>query len=191
MSKFELYNVPLRDMKEESRTFEYQLDDVYFKKIDSPEVQKGNMHATVTVLKKAEAFELQFVLDGDIIVQCDRCLDDMELPIHYKEKILVKLGNSFSEENETVIIPEAEGAINIAWFLYEFIALSIPIKHVHAPGECNKTMASKFKKYAVRQSDNDSDDNDDDLDADDDDFYEEKTTADPRWDGLQNILDNN
>ena len=189
MSKFELYNVPLRDMKEETHTIDYHLDDVYFKKIDSPEVQKGDVQATVVVSKKAQAFELQFVLDGKIVVPCDRCLDDMELPIHQKEKLLVKLGKSFSEEDEIVIVPESEGMINVAWFLYEFIVLSIPIKHVHASGECNKTMASKFKKYAVRQSDDEE--GGDDSNVEDDDFYEEKTTADPRWDGLQNILDNN
>ena len=33
-------------------------------------------------------------------------------------------------------IPEEEGEINIAWFLYEFVVLDIPIKHVHEPGKC-------------------------------------------------------
>jgi len=187
MSKFDLYNVPLRDMKEDTHTFEYHLDDVYFKKIDSPEVQKGNVQAIITVLKRAQAFELQFVLDGSIVIPCDRCLDDMELPIHYKEKLLVKLGKDFSEEDEMVVVPESEGTINVAWFLYEFIVLSIPIKHVHAPGECDKTMSSKFKRYAVRQRD----DEDGVVDDDDNDFTTEETVTDPRWDGLQNILDNN
>lgn len=188
MSKFELYNIVLKDLTNESSVYEYDLDDAYFKKIDSPEVQKGNIKARVTVSKKVNSFELQFVLDGIILIPCDRCLDDMEQVVNYKEKLQVKFGDRFSEEDEVVIVPETEGAINIAWFLYEFIVLNIPLKHVHAPGECNKTMVTKLKRHITKSKDDD----DSDLEIeDDDDFVIDDNQADPRWDGLQNIIDNN
>jgi len=191
MSKFELYNVVLKDINNETRIIEFELDDAYFKKIDSPEVQRGNVKAKVSVQKKLSTFDIQFVLDGSIIIPCDRCLDDMEQPIHYKEKLQVKFGDKFAEEDEIVIVPESEGAINVAWFLYEFIVLNIPIKHVHATGECNKTMVVKLKKHITRQKD-DTDDENSSLDFDDDDdFTTEEIQTDPRWDGLQNITENN
>ena len=191
MSKFELYNVVLKDIDNEMRVIEYDLDDAYFKKIDSPEVQKGNVKAKVSVQKKMNTYELHFQLDGSVIIPCDRCLDEMEQQTHYKEKLQVKFGDKFAEEDEVVIIPESEGAINVAWFLYEFIVLNIPIKHVHAPGECNKTMVVKLKKHITRQKD-DTDDDNSSLDfEDDDDFTAEEVQTDPRWDGLQNITENN
>jgi uncharacterized metal-binding protein YceD (DUF177 family) len=192
MSKFAQYNVVLKDLVNESRLYEFELDNEYFKKIDSPEVQKGKVSARVNVQAKSNIFELQFVLNGVVNIPCDRCLDEMEQQIQYKEKLKVKLGDSFSEEDDIVIVPESEGAINIAWFLYEFIALNIPIKHVHATGECNKTMVTKLKKHISRQKDDDEDgvgtifedDEDDDLSAD-------EIQTDPRWEGLQNITENN
>jgi uncharacterized metal-binding protein YceD (DUF177 family) len=65
--------------------------------------------------------------------------------------------------------------------------LNIPIKHVHAPGECNKTMVTKLKKHISRSKD------DDEVESvfEDDDLEVEDTATDPRWDGLQNIIDNN
>lgn len=191
MSKFELYNVVLKDISTEMRVFEYDLDDAYFKKIDSPEVQKGNVKAKVSVQKKLATYELQFFIEGTVIIPCDRCLDDMVQSINYKEKLLVKFGNSFSEEDEIVIVPESEGAINIAWFLYEFIVLNIPMKHVHATGECNKTMVTKLKKHITRQKDDDDDDSSAVEFDDDDDFTPDEIQTDPRWDGLQNITENN
>jgi len=192
MSKFELYNVVLKDISDQTRVFEYDLDDAYFKKIDSPEVQKGSIKAKVSVQKKLSTYELLFVIEGTVIIPCDRCLDDMVQAIHYKEKLQVKFGDTFSEEDEIVIVPEAEGAINIAWFLYEFIVLNIPMKHVHATGECNKTMVTKLKKHITRQK---GDDDDEDSTAvefdDDDDFTPDEIQTDPRWDGLQNITENN
>jgi uncharacterized metal-binding protein YceD (DUF177 family) len=191
MSKFELYNVVLKDISSETRVFEYDLDDAYFRKIDSPEVQKGNVKAKVSVQKKLATYELQFFIEGTVIIPCDRCLDDMVQSINYKEKLLVKFGNSFSEEDEIVIVPESEGAINIAWFLYEFIVLNIPMKHVHATGECNKTMVTKLKKHITRQKDDDDDDSSAVEFDDDDDFTPDEIQTDPRWDGLQNITENN
>jgi uncharacterized metal-binding protein YceD (DUF177 family) len=192
MSKFELYNVVLKDISNETRLFEYDLDNAYFKKIDSPEIQKGNVKAKLSVQRKLSTYELQFFLEGTVIIPCDRCLDDMVQPIHYKEKLQVKFGNSFSEEDEIVIVPEAEGAINIAWFLYEFIVLNIPMKHVHATGECNKTMVTKLKKHITRQKDDDEDEDNSAIEFDDeDDFTPDEIQTDPRWDGLQNITENN
>ena len=192
MSKFELYNVVLKDINDETRVFEYDLDNTYFKKIDSPEIQKGNVKAKVSVQRKLSTYELQFIIEGSVIIPCDRCLDDMVQPIHYKEKLQVKFGDSFSEEDEIVIVPESEGAINIAWFLYEFIVLNIPLKHVHPTGECNKTMATKLKKHVTRQKDDDDDEDSSTVEFDeDDDFTPDETQTDPRWDGLQNITENN
>ena len=95
MSKFEQYNVVLKDLNNETLVYEYTLDEEYFKKIDSPEVQKGHINATVKAKKKNTAFELDFFLEGTILIPCDRCLDTMEQAISYKEKLQVKFRHSF------------------------------------------------------------------------------------------------
>ena len=71
-----------------------------------------------------------------IIVPCDRCLDDMELEIATDDSLKVKLGADFSDENDIVVVPEEDGYINVAWFIYEFIALTIPPLIVTSPMLC-------------------------------------------------------
>ena len=93
--------------------------------------------------------------------------------------------------DEIVVIPE-EGEINIAWFLYEFIALSIPIKHVHEPGKCNRTMTKKLRKHTVipieEGEEGESDEEKEPLAEDDIDFEEnQQETTDPRWDILKGL----
>jgi uncharacterized metal-binding protein YceD (DUF177 family) len=112
----------------------------------------------------------------------------MVQPINHKEKLLVKFGEQFADEDEIVVVPEVEGAINIAWFLYEFIVINIPLKHVHPSGECNKTMVTKLKKHISKSKD---DDDDSSIDDSDDEIEIEDDQIDPRWEGLKNILDNN
>jgi uncharacterized metal-binding protein YceD (DUF177 family) len=186
MSKFQLYNVPLKDITEVGATFDYDLNNEFFKKIDSPEVERGNVKATVAAKKKTATFELKIELSGSVTLPCNRCLDDMQQPITHKETLLVKFGEGFSEEGEIVIVPEADGKINLAWFFYEMIVLNIPIKHVHAPGECNKAMEAKLKKHTVKHTNDYEEDTDlADFDTDFDD-----TPTDARWDKLNELTYN-
>ena len=181
-------------MQTDSAKYEFVLDNLYFAHIDGPEVQKGKVNVTLNVKRTSRAFELSFQTDGMVWVPCDRCLDDMELPISSSDKLMVKFGHEYAEEGENlIVIPEEEGEINVAWFMYEFVALSIPMKHVHAPGKCNKAVSSKLHKHLRTKADED--------DAEDEIFIEgedalpggdvEETQIDPRWNELKKILDNN
>lgn len=193
MGKFKLYNIDLKNLTPGVHEFEYLLENKFFVDIDGDLVQKGKVKVNLTVKRSTMMFEMNFQIDGVVMVPCDRCLDDMEMPIDTHNRLVVKFGKEYAEENdEVVIIPEDEGSINIAWFLYEFIALAIPMKHIHAPGKCNKTMSSKLKKHSAKSTTDedefdDGDMDDDDVSLDDDDM---PTTTDPRWDGLKGLLEN-
>lgn len=149
LGKFDKYKVELKNMKADSAKYEFTLDNQFFVDLDGPEVQKGKLTVELNVKKTSGVFLLDFQTEGFVIVPCDRCLDEMELPVSTSDKLKVKLGSSFAEEGDIVVVPEEDGYINIAWFLYEFIALNIPMKHVHAPGKCNKGMVGKLSKHCV------------------------------------------
>ena len=194
MGKFNLYKIPLKSLPEGSQIYEYQLDDQFFRNIDSTEVQRGKVSVVLTVRKSAETFELNFEIAGVIQIPCDRCLDYMDLDVATHERIYVKFGKEYSEESDDiVIVPETEGEINVAWFIYEFIALTIPLKHVHPVGKCNKAMSSQLKKHRahiVGENDDDAEEDDGAL-YDDDDSEISEVKTDPRWDELKKIIDNN
>ena len=174
----------MKNMLTDSAEYEYQLDNQFFADLDAPEVQKGHVNVTLNVRKTSGIYQLDFHLEGKVIVICDRCLDEMEQPIETEERLKVKLGSEFSEIDDIVVVPEEDGYINVAWFVYEFIALSIPMKHTHPSGKCNKEMVGKLNKHLR-------------MVADEDDFEstekEETETReiDPRWNELKKILDNN
>lgn len=196
LGKFDIYKIPLKTLTIGNHIFDYVLDTEYFKKIDGQEVQKGKVTAKVLVKNTGTDYELNFQLEGIVQVPCDRCLDDMDLPMSHKSRLIVRLGDAYAEEgDDIIIIPEMEGEINIAWFLYEFIALSIPIKHIHAPGKCNRLMSSKLKKHITKGPD-DEDEEEIEVEFEDSepvvDFEEsDSQQTDPRWDELKKIIDNN
>ena len=191
VGKFSLYNISLKNISEGTHTYEYDLGRSFFDAIGGEEVGKGNLKVKVdlNVRSESSSFELNFDINGEVKVPCTRCLDDMSLAVEIKPRLIVKFGEEYSEESdEIVIIPEYVGEINIAWFLYEFIALAIPIKHVHPPGECNRVVSSKYRKHrAVSIDDGEDEDNsfgDEETDSED---IDEAGSADSRWDALKEL----
>ena len=189
MGKFELYTIDLKNLTPGTHDFEYLLENKFFVDIDGNEVHKGHVRVQLAVKKSSVAFELNFQIAGTVIIPCDRCLDDMELPIETQDKLIVKFGKEYAEESdEIVIVPEEEGTINVAWFIYEFIALAIPIKHVHAAGKCNKAMAAKLRQHTAISRD----DLAEPLDEGQEEASDEQDAgvSDPRWDALKGLFEN-
>ena len=189
MGKFKLYNIDLKNLTPGVHKFDYLLENKFFVDIDGPEVQRGNVNVHLEVKRSVSmVFELNFQLEGVVEVPCDRCLDDMEIPIETRNRLVVKFGKEYAEENEeVVVVPEDEGAINVAWFLYEFIALAIPMKHVHAPGKCNKAMSLELSKHTARGIVEDDMEfgNGDPMTGEGDNY----NLSDPRWDALKGLLE--
>jgi uncharacterized metal-binding protein YceD (DUF177 family) len=185
LGKFDLYKVDLKGMQQDTQQCEYLLDNQFFTNIGGDDIQKGKVNVALSVTKKAGVFNLAFNLSGVVVIPCDRCLDDMDFAVETTARLVVKFGDDYSEESdEIVVIPEAEGIINLAWFLYEFVALAIPIKHVHAPGKCNKQMTAKLKKHSAKSDDDSLEMEDaDDVIIPEDGGEDEK--IDPRWDALK------
>ena len=196
VGKFDPYKVDLKNMSADVQTFEYKLDNVFFSNIGGDDVQKGKLIVNLTVKKIPTMFEFNFQIEGTIVIPCDRCLDNMDFAVITNNRLIVKLGKEYAEESdEIIIIPEEEGEINLAWFIYEFIVLTIPIKHIHAPGKCNKVMTSKLKKHSPKNSDDDDEDDDFDSIEEDEDIIisdeEDRSSLDPRWDALKGLIDDN
>lgn len=154
VGKFDLYNIQLKTMAIGESEIEYHLDNAFFALIGEEDVQKGDVTAKVKVRKTAKESELSFELEGSVIILCDRCLEEMNQPIKAKGHLIVRMGKEFKDDgDDIVIIPEEQGMINVSWFMYEFIVLDIPVKHVHPYGLCNKEMTKKLGEYVV-DSDN-------------------------------------
>ena len=185
LGKLSKYKVELKNMLTDTAEIVYQLDNQFFLDLDAPDVQKGQVNVVLKVRKTSGIYQLDFHTEGKVIVICDRCLEEMEQPIETDDRLKVKLGADFAEIDDMVVVPEEDGYINVAWFIYEFIALSIPMKHVHAPGKCNKDMVNKLSKH-LRVSGDDEEEFDGMEDTDD-----KPQEIDPRWNELKKILDNN
>ena len=172
MCCLELLKIDLKGLKEEETSLDFDLDDRYFEALDGAETRRGSLHVSVSIRKATGFYELQFHAEGTVTVPCDICLDDMDQPIETDHVLVAKLGaETNTEDDDVVTVDENEGILDTSWLIYEFIALAIPIKHVHAPGKCNSAMTQKLEELsgAVRSG------------------KEEDREIDPRWEALKKL----
>ena len=99
MGKFKLYNVDLKNLTPGIHEFEYLLENKFFVDIDGDQVQKGKVKVYLTVKRSSMMFEMNFQIEGVVMVPCDRCLDDMEIPIDTHNRLVVKFGKEYAEES--------------------------------------------------------------------------------------------
>ena len=145
-------------MLTERETHTFLLDDAYFASLEAPDIQHGRVTVTVEAVRlTAEDFRLTLRTEGTVTVACDRCLDDMDQPISATDHLSVSLGEAYEDEgDEQVVIPREDGTLNLAWLMYELIALAVPMKHVHAPGQCNEAMSEKLSSLMCNPADEDN-----------------------------------
>ncbi|MFI3297038.1 MAG: DUF177 domain-containing protein [bacterium] len=182
VNKSAIYKLPLKSLSIGEHTFKYHLDDEYFSNIDSAEITKGDVNAVVTVVKSSLNIEIHIELTGIAQTTCDRCLDPLEVEIESEQVVFVKYGDEYREESEVLfVIPEQEGVFDIAWLLFEYVALSIPMTHSHEEGDCNENMIDILNQHKVSNFDEDEDENNS--------VKEKKNNeVDPRWAALKDIL---
>ena len=152
MFSLEPLKIDLNNLEEGKSSFCLELSDEYFEAIDAPDIRRGHLSVTIDVIRHDDMFEFKFVVFGSVVIPCNICLDDMEQSIDTESKVVVKFGEEYSEDDELVTVNKDEGVLDVSWFIYEFVVLNIPIRHVHAPGKCNREMMKTLEEHSATRS---------------------------------------
>ena len=169
------YNVEFKGLKEGLHEFGFEVRDAFFEHFKQGLVSVGNIDVKVKLEKRSSFLKLFFKLNGWVELTCDRCLENYRQKIKHKSELFVKFGEDDYEDDEIIWILPEEHHINLAQLIYEYIVLSIPIRHVHPDKKgvsgCNLEMLEELKKYEHKEA-------------------EKEQITDPRWAALKNWNNN-
>ncbi|MBN2167391.1 MAG: DUF177 domain-containing protein [Marinilabiliaceae bacterium] len=174
------FDIEFKGLKEGTHTFIYSVRKEFFEQIENSLIDDGDIEAKVLLTKHSTYLHFEFDVNGSVVTICDRCLDPITIKLSNKGILYVKFGVELDDTNdEVLIIPHEEYCLNIAQYIYEFIALGLPMQIVHSnksdDDKCNVTMLNKLKEFSSLSPENKSD---------------EKET-DPRWNELKKLIDKN
>ncbi|TAJ14622.1 DUF177 domain-containing protein [Marinilabiliaceae bacterium JC017] len=181
MDKLKDYGISFKGLKDGRHTYEYAIGRSFFELIEEPLVENGDVQVFVELNKSQTMLVLDFDIHGNVESICDNCLAPVNIDVSYQGKLYVKFGEEYQElSDEIIVLPHEVHELNVAQWIYEFIIISLPIRHIHPDDEngeplCDKNMLKKLDQYLV----------------DTDHIDEEEDNIDPRWEALKKFTDKN
>lgn len=158
--------IPFIGLKIGKHHFDYQIDKKFFDDYEYHDFEDCDIKVDVVLEKKTTMLELTFKQSGTVYVPCDVTGDMFHLPVKNKIKLVVNFGDEFDNENEELLIlPHGEHQIDIAQYIYEMIALSVPYKRISPKAKEIKEPKENKKEHTNKNEE-----------------------TDPRWDALKKLL---
>lgn len=164
------YKIAFRGLGEGKHSFDFVLDSAFFDCFEATKGTEGKVDAVVVIVKSSLLMEVKIKLDGAVKAVCDRCLGELELPIHGEMELIVKQsGREEGNDDDYIIVTQEDDFLDMSTYLYETYMLNYPMRVVHEDGECDESMQEVLREY-VRD--------------------EEEKPIDPRWNELRKLINN-
>ncbi len=177
MKQLNEFLIPFIGLKLGKHQFEYQISKAFFEDFDYNEFEDSDIKVNVVLEKKSTMLELAFKHKGTVNVPCDLTGELFDLPVKGKIKVVVQFGEQFNDDNEELLIlPHGEHQIDIKQYVFEMIALSVPLKKTHPgikDGSLKSPALDKLKELMVKDQKKEI-------------IKEEE--IDPRWEKLKKLL---
>lgn len=128
--------------------YDYHIGKEFFELKENDEILGCDVDVHLSVEKRHETYILEFDLAGDLEVPCDRCLDPVTLPVDEVYDIAVRHGEEYDDSSDDVlVIPEGWTRLDVSGLIYDTLMLTIPLRCVHAEGECNRDMQAALHEH--------------------------------------------
>lgn len=177
MKSLKQYSVPHTGLKLGKHQFSFDVDKAFFDEFEYSLVKEGKVKVDLVLDKQETMLILDFKLQGQVYLTCDRCLSEYPQHIEGEDRLIAKFSEDKELEDdseEVIVLTKNDSEINVSEFIYEMITLSLPyINLCDAPGNtsaCDEEMIAKLKELSAEE--------------------EENNNTDPRWDALKSIKNN-
>lgn len=175
VEKLSSYNIAFKGLKEGNHVFDYHIGKSFFEHFENSLVEEADAEARILLEKRNTFMVLELTVTGTVRLTCDRCLEWYDQPIEHLVRLYIKFGETEEVDGDDVIwLHPDDYQFNVAQIIYEYLILSIPMKHVHPSrkgvrNSCNPEMLKKLEEYSPHSEE----------------------AEDGRWEKLRNLKNNN
>ncbi len=163
-----LFSIPFAGLKNGKHAFEFEVGETFFADYEYSGIEDANVRVELVLDKKETMLIGEFSIEGQVVTECARCTDSLEVPVHADYTQYFKFGTEDSEDDSLTVMHPDEYQIDVKDLIYEFIIISLPSRAVHPEGACNEEMMQEMEKHVVNLDSDEDDDYDDDEEDDDD-----------------------
>lgn len=126
--------ISIRGLKPGKSHYEWQVGGEFFKTFENSEVLDADLKVAAHLAYNEDSAQLQCSIDGSVVVACDRCLENLTLPV----------STGFELEDEELDL--IRGELDFGQDVYDFVCISLPMQRVHPEGFCNEETVKYLSK---------------------------------------------
>jgi uncharacterized metal-binding protein YceD (DUF177 family) len=147
------YKLAFKGLAPGKHTFTFDMDDSFFTLFEGSEVEHGKLFSEIALEKQSTLLQLDVKITGSVKVECDRCLNELDVPVNYEGRLLVKFGKAtgtIEAGDEIMILDPSEDEIDLSQFLFDSVNVSLPMQRIHPEGLCDKEMIKKLEELRTK-----------------------------------------
>jgi uncharacterized protein len=171
------FNIQFSGLSLGIHQFSFNIDDRFFAELEGALIEKGNVLANVELDKRETMLVLKISFEGFVEIECDRCTTLAPFPVEGNAKMIIKLSDSDespNNEDDIISIERGEHEFNLSQHLYDYIALSLPLRTVPCEENgdesiCDKVVIEKLEGLKINE------------------LPETEENIDPRWEKLRQL----
>lgn len=170
------YTIGIAKLQNKEYGFSWKGDANFFAAFEDSLVEQGIFEAKLLLRKSDALLHLQFAIQGTLELTCDRSLEQFDYPFETSGTQILRFSDhaeSISDEME--LIPRGIAEINVAHYLYELIALAVPMKKLHPRYQTDESSEDLTLVYSSENREKE----------------QINEPVDPRWEELKKLIDKN
>jgi len=140
--------IPLKGLQKGVHSFDFAIDGKFFQTFENAQIKEADCSVKADVVRRNTLMTVACRIGGFVVVECDRCLDDLVLKVDVERELTVGFGNvdidDAGDEEDVIVVSEGDDTVDISQFVYDYICLSLPIVKVHPEGKCNPEMIGRL-----------------------------------------------
>ena len=148
--------IPLNGLPAGKSTYHQQAGKEFFNSFENSDILDASVDVEVLIEKSGNYLGVDCKIEGDLVVECDRCLEELELPVEKTVKLSIKFGDEPAEgldlmedEREILYLPLDADELDLGQVVYDYSILSLPMQRVHEDGGCNPEVMARLNGEAV------------------------------------------
>ena len=162
------YRIPFVGLKPGKHEFQMRVDPEFFACFPHSDVDQVHGEVLLELDKLDTTMTLRLDLDAQLTAPCDRCLDDVNIPLTSSDRISIRFGDDTMLEDDLWILGTKEYELDVAHAIFQLVHLAKPSRVIHElEADCDLSMTEWQDDSAA-----DGEDGDD---------------IDPRWAALKRL----
>ena len=144
--------IPLNGLASGRKDFRWRADKEFFGSFGNADILDADLVAEVSAEKAGRSIDVDCRIEGTVTVRCDRCMEDLVLPVDSSAGLRVKFGeepeggeDGTEDGREAIYLPSSDSGLDMRQVIYDYACLALPMQRFHKDGKCNPDVISRLE----------------------------------------------